>query len=125
MRLPTSTTRASTGYQDMPFSHLLFRYLWPFWLFRDASHGDRLTRAAAYRHNRGMRVHLPGYLIKWCISGAVAFAMTDRLAVLARGHDNVNIFAVMAAGAGMLFAGAICVLFVIAYVYCYLCRNDV
>lgn len=56
----------ATGYyDDLPFSLVLFRYLWPFWLFKDASSGDRLARAAAYRHNRDMRVYLPGYLMKW------------------------------------------------------------
>ncbi|MGH8176829.1 MAG: hypothetical protein ACREV5_11265, partial [Steroidobacter sp.] len=42
---------------DMPLSQLLFRYIWPFWLFKDASRGDRTARAAAYRHNRSMRIY--------------------------------------------------------------------
>ena len=62
-------------YDDMPFSLVLFRYLWPFWLFKDASRGDRDARAAAYRHNRNMRIYLPGYLMRWMFSAAT-FAVT-------------------------------------------------
>jgi len=53
----------SSSYIDMPLSLVLFRYVWPFWLFKDAARGDRYARAAAYRHNRDMRIHLPGYLM--------------------------------------------------------------
>ena len=49
------------------FLHLLYLYLWPFWLFRDASRGSVLERAAAYRHNRERRVYLPGYAAKWSV----------------------------------------------------------
>lgn len=113
------------SYEEMTFAELLFRYLWPFWLFRDASCGDRLARAAAYRHNRGMRVHLPGYLVKWAVSSAIALATTDRLAVAAHHFsDSLNVFTVMAAGTGVLFACTVCVLFLTAYIYCYLSRNE-
>src|ERR1041384_8115223 len=64
MPRPSGAALASC-YEDMPLSLVLFRYLWPFWLFKDASRGDRLARAAAYRHNRSMRIYLPGYLMKW------------------------------------------------------------
>jgi hypothetical protein len=49
------------------FLYLLYRYLWPFWLFHDASRGNLLERAAAYRHNRERRIHLPGYAVKWSV----------------------------------------------------------
>lgn len=112
-------------HDEMAFSQLLFRYLWPFWLFQDASCGDRYTRAAAYRHNRGMRIYLPGYLLKWSISCVVALAMTDRLAAAARHFsDDLNVFTLMAAGTGVLFACGVCVLFLTAYIYCYLSRNE-
>jgi len=58
---------ARACYVDMPFTHVLFRYVWPFWLFKDATRGDRYARAAAYRHNRDMRIHLPGYLLRWVL----------------------------------------------------------
>ena len=52
---------------DPPLSQVLYRYVWPFWLLKDATRGDRYARAAAYRHNRDMRVHLPGYLMRWLL----------------------------------------------------------
>ena len=59
----------------MPLSRVLFRYVWPFWLFRDATRGDRYARAAAYRHNRDMRIHLPGYLLRWLLVAAAVFVV--------------------------------------------------
>jgi hypothetical protein len=112
-------------YEDMPLPQLLFRFLWPFWLFRDASRGDRLTRAAAYRHNRDMRVYLPGYLVKWMFSSAFTLAVTAGLESLARQVTGaMNVFTLMAAGSGILFACGMCVLLVIAYVYLYLGRHE-
>ncbi len=49
------------------FAYQIYLYLWPFWLFRDAQRGSLLERAAAYRHNRAQRVHLPGYALKWAV----------------------------------------------------------
>lgn len=116
-------------YDDMPFSLVLFRYLWPFWLFRDAASGDRYTRAAAYRHNRDMRVYLPGYLMKWMCSSTFALLATVALGSLSshRAGDvarDVNVYGILAAGSGMIFACGTCVCFVTAYIYLYLSRND-
>jgi hypothetical protein len=110
----------------MPFSLVLFRYLWPFWLFRDASHGDRLARAAAYRHNRGMRIYLPGYLMRWTISSIVLLVCTMSLGAHSTpsAAGPPDFFALMAAGSGVLFASCICIMFVTAYVYFYLSRHD-
>lgn len=49
------------------FLYQLYLYLWPFWLFRDATRGSMLERAAAYRHNREKRIYLPGYAAKWMV----------------------------------------------------------
>lgn len=49
------------------FLYQIYLYLWPFWLFRDASRGNLLERAAAYRHNREKRIYLPGYAAKWAV----------------------------------------------------------
>jgi hypothetical protein len=55
---------------------LLYRYVWPMWMFRDANRGSAVERAAAYRHNRSVRRHLPGYAGKWLlIAGATLLAM--------------------------------------------------
>ena len=123
------TQRASTAlasyYDDQPFSLVLFRYLWPFWLFRDASTGDRTTRAAAYRHNRDMRVYLPGYLMKWMFSSSVALAITLMLDSFAT-HDvgALDFVTLLAAGSTVIFACGLCILAVITYIYFYLSRYD-
>jgi hypothetical protein len=120
---PTATVIAASYYDDMPLSQVLFRFLWPFWLFRDASSGDRYTRAAAYRHNRDMRVYLPGYLMKWLLSCALVFALASGLESLAKAY-GVSILSVIAAAFATVFACGVCVLFVTAYIYLYLSRND-
>lgn len=124
------TQRASSAlapasyYDDLPFSLVLFRYLWPFWLFRDASTGDRVARAAAYRHNRSMRVYLPGYLMKWMLSSSLALAQTVALGSLATHGDGApDFFTLLAAGSGMLFACGVCVLAVTTCIYCCLSRD--
>ena len=64
------------------FAHQVYLYLWPFWLFRDASRGTGLERAAAYRHNRAQRIYLPGYALKWTVLTALQLALlagTERL----------------------------------------------
>jgi hypothetical protein len=109
-------------YDEMPFLQVLFRYLWPFWLFKDASRGDRWVRAAAYRHNREMRVYLPGYLLKWLFNCAFAFAIASGFEALSSAH-SLNIFTLLAAGCGVVFACGVCVLFVTAYIYVYLGQN--
>jgi hypothetical protein len=113
-------------YEEMPLSQLLFRYLWPFWLFKDATRGDWRTRAAAYRHNRTMRVHLPAYLVRWLLGSAVALAVTAGFDALALSAAPVpgHFYAVLAAGGGILFAGSICVLLMTSYIYLYLGKHD-
>lgn len=49
------------------FLYLLYLYLWPFSLFEDASKGNLLERAAAYRYNRERRAYLPAYAFKWTV----------------------------------------------------------
>ena len=118
----------ASHYDDMPFLLVLFRYLWPFWLFKDASRGDRVTRAAAYRHNRSMRIYLPGYLMKWMFSCAATFAVTAGFDSLSPSQasqaSSLDVFAIIAAGWGIIFACSVCVLFITSYVYFYLSRND-
>ncbi len=108
----------------MPFSLVLFRYLWPFWLFKNASTGDRYARAAAYRHNRSMRIYLPGYLVKWFCNCVIAFALTIAFGSSASASGTTSFMSVMAAGAGVMFACGVTVLFITGYIYVYLSRND-
>lgn len=108
----------------MPFSIVLFRFLWPFWLFQDASRGSRFDRAAAYQHNRDMRIYLPGYLLKWMLSSALCLGITlgfDSLA--AQMSTGPNVWALAAAGSGMMFACGVCILILTTYIYVYLSRQ--
>jgi len=125
----SSGAALASRYEDMPLSLVLFRYLWPFWLFKDASRGDRMTRAAAYRHNRSMRIYLPGYLMKWMLSCVTTFAITAGFGSLstaqaASAAGSLDVFAIIAAGWGVVFVCSVCVLFITSYIYLYLSRND-
>jgi hypothetical protein len=115
-------TRNASRFDDLPLSLLLFRYLWPFWLFKDATRGDRWAQAAAYQHNRGMRVFLPGYLLKWLISCAVMLKLAAGLEALSNG-DTVDVFLLMSAAMGIVFACAVCVLVITGYFFFYLSQN--
>lgn len=96
----------------------LWRALWPFWLFEDASRGDLYTRAAARRHNLSMRASLPRYLLRWLLVGAAAAAAIFAFDGMAQdvGH-RLDFFALAAAGSGLLCAYAACALLVIGYAY--------
>ena len=113
------------SYMDMPLAQLLFRYLWPFWMFKDANRGDRVARAAAYRHNRGMRIYLPGYLLKWFVSCTLILALIEFFNHLAgEVQGTIDIFLLMAAGLGMVFACGLCMMIITAYIYLYLSHHD-
>ena len=121
----TAAVVAASDDDDMPLSLLLFRFLWPFWLFQDASRGDRFARAAAYRHNRNMRIYLPGYLMKWVVSCAFVLGLTATVDSLAASFGpGLNLLSLIAAALAMIFACGVCVLFITAYIYLYLSRND-
>lgn len=119
------STPVTSYYDEMPFSLVLFRYLWPFWLFKDASSGDRTTRAAAYRHNRSMRAYLPGYMLKWVFSSAFAYAFLSAADALASYTNAVWPMFNWLAGAGAIaFVASLCVLLVTGYVYLYLNQHE-
>lgn len=111
-------------YEVMSLSRLLFRYLWPFWLFKDASRGDRYARAAAYRHNRSMRAHLPGYLMRWLFGSGATFAITAGFSSLSGTRGGLDVFGLLAAGWGIVFACSLCVLFTTSYIYLYLGHHE-
>lgn len=109
----------------MPFSQVLFRYLWPFWLFKDASRGDRYARAAAYRHNRSMRMYLPGYMLKWLLSSGLAFAFLSASEALADdGTRRLDLFTLLVGAGAIAFVASLCVLFLTGYIYLYLNRHE-
>lgn len=106
---------------DISLALLFFRYLWPFWLFKDASRGDSFARAAAYQHNRQQRIYLPAYLAKWFLVCALTLGLTMRFEALgAEMKSMAEIFDYLAAGAGIGFTFGVCVLMKISYVYLYL-----
>ena len=110
---------------DPPLSQVLYRYVWPFWLLKDATRGDRYARAAAYRHNRDMRVYLPGYLMRWLLVSALTLAVASGFSSLSAPRaGTVDPFALLAAGSGIAFACCVCVLFVTSYIYLYLSRHE-
>lgn len=59
----------------MPFSTLLYRYLFFDWLFEDVTRGSRLQRAAAWRHNQRQARWLPTYMRRWLVGGLALFVM--------------------------------------------------
>jgi hypothetical protein len=110
---------------DPPFSQVLLRYVWPFWLFKDATRGDRYARAAAYRHNREMRIYLPGYLLRWLLVSAATLAVAGGFSALSVPHSGaIDVFALLAAGWGIAFACCVCVLCVTSCIYLYLSRHE-
>lgn len=121
--LPTAAVDADDPVA--PLAPLLLRYLWPFALFKDAANGDRLTRAAAYRHNRAMRLYLPRYLRRWLGIGAGSYGLicvSESLA--AHPLSMADPFAMLTVASTLGLASAISVLVVTAYVYLYLCRHE-
>jgi len=101
----------------------LRRALSPFWLFEDTSRGDIYARAAAHQRNLRLRASLPRYLLRWLLvsaSAAAALRVCDALA--GEIGRKLDIFALVAAGSGLICACALCALLVIGYAYLYLCR---
>jgi hypothetical protein len=58
-----------------PLWQLCYRYWFWDWLFRDATQGDLVRRAAAWRHNLSQRIHLPVYMRRWLAATALTFAV--------------------------------------------------
>ncbi|NTV09409.1 MAG: hypothetical protein HGA47_01370 [Zoogloea sp.] len=103
---------------------LLFRYWWPFWLFRDASRGDLFARAAAYRYNREQRIYLPGYLLRWTLMNSLMLALVHSCQQAASEAGGMQtLFTWLAAGSGLLFAFGCAVVMNMGYVYLYLSRH--
>jgi hypothetical protein len=64
----------ATGEPGLPLWRLAYRFLWPFQYFRDVTCGDTLERQQNYRHNRAMRVYLPGFIMKWVILTGLCYS---------------------------------------------------
>ena len=104
-------------------TYLLYLYIWPFWMFRDADAGSLLERAAAYRHNRALRIHLPGYLVKWSLIFLMLLGATWWLEQLAAAYWSWQACCYVLAGATGTMAALAVIVFVITLVaYLFLCR---
>lgn len=68
----TETASARNGSGSLHVA--IHRYFFYGWLFRDASSGSDLERAAALRHNRPSAKWLPTYLLRWSVLGSMLFA---------------------------------------------------
>jgi len=60
---------------DPAFRTLLYRYFFFSWLFKDATRGNLLERAAAWRHNQAQAHWLPTYMRRWLWSGALLYGL--------------------------------------------------
>jgi hypothetical protein len=57
------------------FRTLLYRYFFFGWLFKDASRGSRIERAAAWRHNRAHAHWLLTYMRRWLWCGVLFYGL--------------------------------------------------
>jgi hypothetical protein len=107
---------------------VLFRFFSPFRLMKDVSRGSFEERAAAYRHNRSMRGHLPACMLRWAASCSIAVLLTAYFDALGGGGaaaaGTPSIFILLAAACATFIACGVCVLFITAYVYFYLAHHD-
>ena len=76
---------------NLAFRTLLYRYFFFAWLFKDASKGNLLQRAAAWRHNQQQARWLPTYMRRWLWSG-VLFSCAGRLLELALDAPAISAF---------------------------------
>jgi hypothetical protein len=100
-----------------PLLALLYRYLWPMWLFRDASRGTALERAAAYRHNRSVSRHLPGYVGKWSAIAAITLLAMRGAELVASAGTACALFCALL---GVWLAWALTVVLVLAAAWLYM-----
>ena len=102
------TSAASRGPASLSAS--IGRYFFYGWLFRDASAGTELERAAALRHNRSLSKWLPTYLRRWLVVGALFLGLT---AWSERALDSA------ALSAGLAVAFVLIVVFLVVTLLCW------
>lgn len=61
--------------QDIAFRTLLYRYFFFGWLFKDASRGSVLERAAAWRYNKERAHWLLTYMRRWAGCTVLFYAL--------------------------------------------------
>ena len=110
---------------DPSLATLIFIYMWPFAILRDASRGSSWERAAAYRHNQEMCGHLMGYSQRWALVSAVLWVLTIGAQELA---TSVPVLGALLGGlsmaTGLLLAFSACVLVLTGATYLHLRHVD-
>ncbi|HUL41589.1 MAG TPA: hypothetical protein VLV32_06770 [Burkholderiales bacterium] len=110
---------------DVSLWEYLYRYLWPFWMFMDATRGSPWDRTMAYRHNREQRVHLPRYMFKWLCISVLLFCLTSVLGGMEADFPEFRLgYDVLLATFGSLLTGALIMTILICAIYLLLCRNE-
>ena len=98
----------------LPLWRQILLYLDPFALFKDASHGTKLTRELALAYNRAMRWILVTYLQRWILIAASLFLCISPAEALAAQTSAVIIPAAFAVGC--CIAVAVCAVTAAVYV---------
>ena len=76
MHDPSDPARSDAALAPMPFTTLLYRFMFFGWLFRDTSAARNLyERHAALQHNRRMCMYFPTYLRRWSFFTAFDFGL--------------------------------------------------
>ncbi|MDB5874363.1 MAG: hypothetical protein JWQ07_3805 [Ramlibacter sp.] len=68
--------------QELAFPTLLYRYFFFAWLFKDASSGNMLERAAAWRHNQERAHWLLTYMRRWLWCGLLLYGLGGLVEVI-------------------------------------------
>ena len=70
------STASDSAVIELPFSTLLYRFMFFDWLFRDMTAArDLYERHATLQHNRRMCVYMPTYLRRWSFLTAFDFGL--------------------------------------------------
>jgi uncharacterized membrane protein len=114
------------SHPELSLVYLLFLYLWPFSIFKDATRGNLFERAAAYRYNREKRVYLPGYSFRWFILSVAFVLLTDAFQSASQQAESPGfILGGFCALSGLLLSMSICVLVLSSATYLYLSKVEI
>jgi hypothetical protein len=107
--------------RDESLLYLIYLYLWPFWMFKDANTGSLYERAAAYRHNRAKRAYLLGYIVKWSAIFILSLAAISVLESMGDAYSAWKLsLTMLAVGAAILATWALVVIMVMTVAYLFL-----
>ena len=111
---------------ELSLAYLLFLYLWPFSIFKDASRGNLFERTAAYRYNREKRVYLPGYSFRWFILSVAFVLLTTGFQTASHEIESLGfILGGFCALSGLLLTMSVCVLVLSSATYLYLSKVEI